>query len=80
MVMWEWCCVITTTLYMYFVDQYHPYILLISFLYYLFVSFLCKYTVYNTVAAYGEKVCIVQRKIMTANWETLFGMQWCIHG
>ena len=28
--MWEWCCFITTTLYVYFVDQCHPYILLIS--------------------------------------------------
>ena len=27
MVMWEWCCVITAILYVYFVDQCHPYIL-----------------------------------------------------
>ena len=30
MAMWEWCCVITATLYVYFVDKCHPYILLIS--------------------------------------------------
>ena len=38
MVMWEWCCVITATLYRYFVDQCHLYILLVlmkSFLYYI---------------------------------------------
>ena len=28
--MWELCCVITATLYVYFVEQCHPYILLIS--------------------------------------------------
>ena len=36
--MWEWCCVITASLYVNFVDQGHPYIFLIStksFLYYL---------------------------------------------
>ena len=26
MVMWEWCCVVTATLYVYLVDQCHPYI------------------------------------------------------
>ena len=30
MVMWEWCCVIFTRLYVYFVDQCYHYILLIS--------------------------------------------------
>ena len=29
MVTWEWCCVITSTLYVYFVDPCHPYILLL---------------------------------------------------
>ena len=28
--MWEWCCVITDTLYVYFVDQYHSYILIVK--------------------------------------------------
>ena len=26
MVMWEWCCVITATFYVYFVDQFHLYL------------------------------------------------------
>ena len=30
MVMWKWYCVITATLYVYFVDQCHSYIPLIS--------------------------------------------------
>ena len=31
LVIWEWCSVITATLYVYFVDHYHPYILLIIY-------------------------------------------------
>ena len=31
MVMWEWCCVITVTLYVYFVDQCHHYIYPLDF-------------------------------------------------
>ena len=51
------CYVITATLYVYFVDQCHPYIFLIStklFLY-LFVSFffIANHTIYSNAKAYS---------------------------
>ena len=40
--MWEWCCVIiTATLYVCFVDQCHPYILLIFMKSFLYYRYLC---------------------------------------
>ena len=54
MVMWEWCCVTAATLYVYFVDQCHPYIFWISFLYY-------NYTVL-------QFLCRVPVRVMQFNW------------
>ena len=61
----EWCCVITATLYVYFVDECHPYILLISFFillyFYFFYDTFCKCRAYTTSIGANTK-CIYPNK------------------